>query len=86
MNNNRDDLDVRHNQFSDEEIIRLFSSGSLTELAQSVALNELKLRILAIPFLAIPFKVKGENASMEIENLEANMRVIAESLIFRLNL
>ena len=81
MNNNRDDLDVRHNQFSDEEIIRLFSSGSLTELAQSVALNELKLRILAIPF-----KVKGENASMEIENLEANMRVIAESLIFRLNL
>lgn len=75
MNNNLEDLEERYNQFSDEEIIRLFSSGNLTELAQSVALNELKLR-----HLAIPFEAKGDNESMEIENLEANMRVIAENL------
>ena len=30
--------------FSDEEITRLFTFGNLTELAQSVALDELKIR------------------------------------------
>lgn len=75
MNNNRDDLEETYNQFSDEEIIRLFSSGNLTELAQSVALNELKLR-----HLATPSKVNSDNESIEIENLEANMRVVADHL------
>lgn len=75
MNNNRDDLEERYNQFSDEEIIRLLSSGDLTELAQSVASNELKLRRLAIPS-----EVKGDIESIAIENLEANMRVVAEHL------
>lgn len=75
MNNNRDDLEERYNQFSDEEIIRLFSSGNLTDLAQSVALNELKLR-----HLALPSEINSDVESIEIANLEANMRVVAEHL------
>lgn len=49
MNTNREDLIERYQQFSDEELLKIFTSGNLTELAQSVALNEVKARRILAP-------------------------------------
>ncbi|HET7833829.1 MAG TPA: hypothetical protein VFK88_12785 [Gallionella sp.] len=44
MNSDRADLEARYKLLSDDEIKRFVGSGNLTELAQSVAMAELKRR------------------------------------------
>lgn len=44
-----EDLEDLYDSYSDGEILRLYTSGNLTDVAKKVALNEIKLRILTIP-------------------------------------
>lgn len=67
---NREDLIERYQQFSDEELLKLFTSGNLTELAKSVALKEIKARRLIVPSLELN----------RINKLSVNMKTIALNL------
>ena len=74
-------LELLYDSYSDDEIIRLYKSGNLTEVAEKIALNEIKLRKLT------HLVIKNENYDSVVVNTtslspEYSMRVIANNLRF----
>lgn len=73
-----EDLEDLYDSYSDGEILRLYTSGNLTEVAKKVALNEIKLRRLTIPA-----NVSGDSDPVEEKSRpEFEMRIIANNLRF----
>jgi hypothetical protein len=80
MNNNREDLVEIYKSFSDEEVVRLYSSGNLTELAKSVALNEIKFRHLPIPTVQSNSPNLVDVKLDNVVPLNSSMKVVASYL------
>lgn len=49
MEVSRQDLEARYRELDDDDLVRRYSSGTLTDLAQSVARDEMRRRKLPVP-------------------------------------
>ncbi|HEY8085005.1 MAG TPA: hypothetical protein VIE69_05320 [Methylophilaceae bacterium] len=75
MNVERLELEARFNSLSDEEVIRLISSGNLTELAQSIAATELEQRGVSLPSIEPTIDEPEEALDHDVQ-----MRIVAHHL------
>jgi hypothetical protein len=81
MNNHFDYLKNLYETYSDDEVVRLYTSGDLTEEAEKVAINEIKARKLKVP------NHDDSNSNTDLEHAEnsmtaSDMKVIANNLRF----
>lgn len=77
MNPSREDLEWQYRQLEDEVLLDRYESGTLTELAQSVALHEMRRRGIEPPAVEVP----TENAGVDGEaQRSGDMKRIARHL------